>query len=908
MLRHWVVTCLFAFAALPAAAAGFEESTVDARASSRVGGHPSGITGERSTSDGEASPSGRLVVTVLDQSGGVIPSASVTLTPPVPGPDRSGARQVASNAVGIVVMEDLLEGIYTLRAEFPGFEPAVLEQVRVRGGRETRVRVTLQIRKLDEAVTVTRDRQTTSLDPRGSAFSSVLTREQIDALPDDPDEMEEALKALAPPGAVIRVDGFTGGKLPPKSQIRSIRLPRMDMFAAQNHGGMSGVTFIDIMTTPGNGPMRGNVDFNVLDDALNARNPFTPTKGAEQLRQYGYALAGTIRPNRTAFSVNGSGGAQYTSPNLMAVLPDGETVTDTIRQPRDSFSLMARVDHAINKDHALRASFDRTSTSSRNLGVGGYDLFDRAFDTHAIGNTIRVSENGPIGRRMFTETRFQLRWGDTTSRSSVEAPTIRVQDAFTSGGAQQRGGQQSRELEIASDLDYVRGAHSWRTGVLFEGASFTANDMTNYLGTYTFASLAAYDAGRPSGYTRRIGDPRVRYSTGQAAVYLQDDWRVARSVLISPGIRYGLQQHVGDYWNVSPRFSMAWSPFRNGNLTLRASYGYFYDWVPGDLYKQSVLVDGARQRELNVHDPSYPDPGLIGTSPPSNRYLWPGELDLPNAHRLSAGMDRTLSQNSRVTASYAVGWGRGLLRGRNLNPPVNGVRPDPSYANVVSLAGDAASRSQGVNVMYTFVRMDRRRLFLAVNYAWTSSRTNTSGGFSMPAGLGLDSEWGPAAADIRHRLGASFNMSPFKNVSVGLNLRGQSGMPYNVTTGSDNNGDGVFNDRPASVGRNSARGAAQWDLGGRVAYAWGFGTPRKAVGGPGQVAIQVGGGGSQLAPAFGGGATDKRYRLEVYVSGQNLLNRANFTAYSFVMTSPFFGTPVASAQPRKFQVGVRFGF
>ena len=68
----------------------------------------------------------------------------------------------------------------------------------------------------------------------------MLTREQIDALPDDPDEMEAVLKAMAPPGSTIRVDGFTGGKLPPKSQIRSIRLPRMDMFAAQNHGGMSG--------------------------------------------------------------------------------------------------------------------------------------------------------------------------------------------------------------------------------------------------------------------------------------------------------------------------------------------------------------------------------------------------------------------------------------------------------------------------------------------------------------------------------------------------------------------------------------------------------------------------------------------------------------------------------------------
>jgi hypothetical protein len=134
-------------------------------------------------------------------------------------------------------------------------------------------------------------------------------------------------------------------------------------------------------------------------------------------------------------------------------------------------------------------------------------------------------------------------------------------------------------------------------------------------------------------------------------------------------------------------------------------------------------------------------------------------------------------------------------------------------------------------------------------------------------------------------------------------------MPFNLTTGRDDNSDGVFNDRPLGTTRNSARGAAQIDLGGRLSYAWGFGTPRQQ-GGPGGTSIMIstGGGGGGLAPGFGGGAENKRYRLEVYISGQNLLNRVNFTAYSFVMTSPFFGQPVAAAQPRKLQVGARFTF
>jgi len=851
---------------------------------------------------------GRLAITVADQSGAVIPLAAVTVTGSDSVTQQATIPPVFTNGVGVAIIDRLLEGRYTVHVEFAGFDPVDVPDIRVRGT-ETRRRITLRIKKLDQEVTVRRDRQSSSLDPGGSAFSTVLTRDQIAALPDDPDEMAEVLKAMAPPGAVIRVDGFTGGRLPPKSQIRSIRLPRLDMFAAQNHGGMSGVMFIDIMTMPGNGPLRGSVDMNVLDDALNARNPFAPDKPQEQMRRLGVGLSGTIKPNRTSFSINGGSTSQYTSAILLAVLPDGLTVNDTIRQPRDAYNISARLDHAVTKDHAVRVSFDRDSSTSRNLGVGGFNLLARAYRGSTSTNLLRMSENGPLGRRLFTETRFQLKTTDNSSGSAVELPTIGVQDAFTSGGAQRRGGQQATEFEFASDLDFVRGAHSWRTGALLEGGQYRSDDMTNYLGTYAFASLADYSAGRPMSYSRRIGDPNITYSTYRAAIYLQDDYRITRSLLISPGVRYGVQSQISDRWNLSPRMSAAWSPFKDGRMTIRGSYGYFYDWVAGDLYKQTLLVDGYRQRETNIFNPPYPDPGLDGVTSPSNQYLWSDSLALPSANRVSMGVDRTLSQNSRISASYTRGWGVDLLRGRNLNAPVEGVRSDPAFANQVELASDAASRSQAASIYYSLVRMDKKRMFLMLNYTWSRSETNTTGAFSFPPGGGtLQTEWGPSPGDVRHRVGASFNISPITNVTVGINLRGQSGMPFDITTGRDNNADGVFNDRPAGVSRNSARGAVQWDLGGRVSYGFGFGTPKQAGGpGGGQIVINAGGGGG-LAPGFGGAAADKRYRVEFYVSGQNLLNRTNFTAYSFVMTSPFFGQPLAASQPRKFQLGARFTF
>ncbi len=852
---------------------------------------------------------GRLIVTVVDQTGGVIPSASVvvssgerdTTTPAAPV-------TTTTNEAGVATLADLAEGRYDIEASFAGFDPVTVRDVRVRGG-DVRRRITLRIKKVDELVTVGRDRQSAGLDPGGSAFSTVLTREQIDALPDDPDELEAALKAMAPPGSTIRVDGFTGGRLPSKSQIRSIRLPRLDMFAAQNHGGTTGALFIDILTQPGLGPMRGSMDVNFLDEALNARNAFTPTKTPEQLRRYGFNLSRTIRPNKTSFSLTATGGSQYTSPNLLAVMPDGSTLTDSIRQPRDSFYVNVRLDHAINKDHAIRVSADYDTSASQNLGVGGYNLFDLAYENDASTAMIRLSENGPLGRRFFTESRLQIRAAGSSDRSTVEAPTTRVLDAFTSGGAQRQGGQESLTFELASDLDYVRGAHSWRTGVLLEGGRYSSDDMSGYLGTYTFASLDDYSAGRASNYARRSGDPSIVYTAWRAGVYAQDDYRISRSLLLSAGVRYGVQRHVSDAVNLSPRVSAAWSPFRNGRLTLRGSYGYFYDWIGDDLYKQSLLLDGERLTSWNIPSPPYPDPGPLGATTPSDQYIWPDALVLPNAHRVNLGADRQLTPNTRLTVSYGRSWGRSLVRGRNLNAPVDGVRPDPTRANVVALASDAASWSQMLHVGVNVMKMEWHRTFMALNYTWATSDTNTTGGFSLPAsGNTLDTEWGPAPGDVTHRLGGAFNSTPFRNFTVGINLRAQSGLAYNATTGRDDNGDGVFEDRPDGERRNARRGDAQVDLGGRMSYAIGFGTPRPASGPAGtQVVISMGGGGG-LAPGFGGGAEDKRYRLEFYVSGQNLLNRVNYTAYSFVMTSPFFGSPVAASQPRKLQVGMRFGF
>jgi hypothetical protein len=306
-----------------------------------------------------------LRIVVADPTGAVIVGATVAAQPVESAGEPARA---VTNERGEAAFEALPQGRYTVTAEAAGFEPKQLVDLRLGG--DVRREVKLDLAKLVAEITVGQDPRERATDPRGNAFANLLSRSQIDSLPDDPDEMEEALKELAGPGAVVRVDGFRGGKLPPKSQIRGIRF-RRDMFAAENHGG--GMVFVDITTQPGGGPFRGTADFTFRDESLNARNPMVPERGPEQQQNMAFTASGTLWKNRTGFSFSSNGGTGYDSRTIVAALPN-TIFTDVVRRPADRASFTARLDHALTRAHTLRASYQHNATDNDNLGVGDFDL------------------------------------------------------------------------------------------------------------------------------------------------------------------------------------------------------------------------------------------------------------------------------------------------------------------------------------------------------------------------------------------------------------------------------------------------------------------------------------------------------------------------------------------------------
>lgn len=835
-------------------------------------------------------PRGKLIVTVADPSGGVIPAATVTIAGQDAVTKAVTVPPAKTVANGSATFEGLVPGRYTIGAEFPGFELGLLRDVRVNRGDNKHV-VVLPLKNLSESVTVGANNQ--AADRVNRAFGLNVTQEQIQALSDDPAEMARQLSEMAGPDAIFRVDSFEGQQLPPKSQIKSIHVTR-DQFAAETE--QPGSTFVDVITQPGIGPIRGGANFSFRDGSMSAKSQFTPTKGPEQTRGYGANIGGALIREKSNFSISVNGQSQYTTPNLNVALPTG-TRFDVLnlRQPFKNVNINALFDYALTRDQTLRFGYSQNNNSRRNLGIGAYDLPERAFTQDNNSYTFRALEAGPIGRRFFINTRMTMTWMNFGARSAIEAPTIIVQDTFNSGGAQRAGRVNGRNLTLASDLDYVRGIHSWRGGVQIYADWYRANLNNNYLGTYVFSSLAAYEAGTPLLYTRSTGDPVLNFFHSRVGWYFQDDLQVKKGLTISPGVRYSYQTGVPDNTAFEPRLGITWAPTKSGSTTLRASGGIFHGWLDPGIWWQTVRSDANHQRDIIIRNPSYPDPGSGGVVPPPNTYRL-GNYKLNKNVRYSAGIDQRFSPRAGVNLLYNYYHQDQLPRGTNLNPLVNGVRPDQAFGNIISTVTDAEIIRHEFFANFNLslaapgpatnrATINWRRLALNGSYSFIRARRNAMGPFDVPASGTLDTEWGRGPADNPYRVNVALTSTQVRNLTVNLSVNASDGFPYNQQTGFDDNQDGLLNDRPAGVGIWMLRTTPVWTLSSRFTYN-----------------IPLG------ATAAQGGAAPQRYRASVFVSINNLTNHANLTGFSGVMTSPFFRTATGVQNPRKVDMGMNISF
>src|SRR5689334_23019937 len=353
---------------------------------------------------------GALRGSITDELGAVIVGANVTLT------DASGAQKKATtNGEGVYTFAALAPGKYTLQAVAPGFAPSESKDVDITGARQT-LDVTLHV-TIEEKVTVAET--SVSTEATNNANQTVIAGKDLDALPDDPDELAAALQALAGPsvgpnGGQIFIDGFSGGSMPSKDSIREIRI-NQNPFAAENDQPSGR---IDILTRPGTDKLRGGASFNFNDESLNSRNPFAISSSKRtpfQIRYYSFNLNGPLVKRKASYFVEFNRNETDDNELIRATVLDSNfnptEVGSGFLLPRRNTSFSPRIDYAINTNNTLIARYNFFRFHADDQGVGGFNLPERGYDVISTNQNIQLTETAVLNATTINEVRFQYTHG-----------------------------------------------------------------------------------------------------------------------------------------------------------------------------------------------------------------------------------------------------------------------------------------------------------------------------------------------------------------------------------------------------------------------------------------------------------------------------------------------------------------
>lgn len=803
--------------------------------------------------------SGTLRGQITDEFGGAIVGATVTLK------DQAGVEKSATtNNEGVYTFSGLPSGRYVLQAQAAGFAVYENAEVNIAAGRSVPLDIKLNVTIEEQKVTVAAETPL-SAEAGNNSDAIVMRGTDLDALPDDPDDLAAALQALAGPsagpnGAEIFIDGFTGGRLPPKESIREIRL-NQNPFSAENDRPGGGR--IEILTKPGTEKFGGQAFFSFMDESLNSRNPFAPNRAAFQLRQYGGNLSGPISAKRASFFFDFERRETDDNDIVNATILDPAfniiPFSAAILTPQRRTTFSPRVDYQINPRNTLVARYTYSRTANENLGVGGFSLPSRAFDQSNTQHTFQLTETAVLSEKVINETRFQYIRQRIRQEGDNSQPTVIVLDAFTGGGSQIGLSSNAEDRwELQNNTSWSWGNHSLKAGGRLRAVRITDISPQNFGGTFTFAgglaplldannqavpgsnvfitSIERYRrtllfqhlglspaeiralGGGATQFTIAGGNEAAHISQWDFGGFIQDDWRARPNFTLSAGLRYENQGNISSNLNFAPRLAFAWSPGGGGSgatapkTVVRGGLGIYYDRFSESFGLQAERFNGVNQQQFTISDPLFfPDVPSVETlaafALPQTIRQVAGDLQAPRTFMAGLQVERQLPYKFTVFARAYTFRTRHALRARNINAPLPGTFGPTIVSDGVRPFGDVGDifqyESSGVvNQNQLTIGLNNRfsrRFSVFANYTLTKAMSDTDGANTFPANpYDLSGEYGRSAMDVRHRftLGGSISL-PWWQVSLSPFVIASSGRPFNITTGRDTNGDNLFTERPA---------------------------------------------------------------------------------------------------------------
>jgi hypothetical protein len=840
-----------------------------------------------------ADPSGAVVqnaaVAVL-QSGGPTHSATT---------DRTGGYQIAN----------LPPGKYTVTANAKGFTAFVQNEVQVSAGQTSQFNIALEIQVEQQKVNVEEESPQVDVNPANNASTIVLKGQDLEALPDDPDELLADLQALAGPsagpnGGQLYVDGFTAGELPPKSSIREIRI-NSNPFSAEYD--KLGYGRIEIFTKPGTDKYHGQFSVEGNSSGLNTRNPFLGDAQQEPYDSVIYMgnIGGPINKKASFFfnvqRRNIDEIAVVNTPTLDPKTLSEIQLSESVSNPRIRTNISPRIDYQLTPNNTLTARYQYFRDTQQNAGVGGFTLPEAGYNTTSSEHTVQISDTQILGSKVVNETRFQYLRDSSGQNPLSTAPTINVQGAFSGGGSS--GGTETDlqdHYELQNYTSIASGKHFLKFGGRLRAIHEVSTSSAGFNGSFTFPDLQTYSnalQGLSNGTPIQLkldktasgAVPSVPVTVVDAGLYIQDDWKVRPTFTLSGGLRFETQNAIHDHADLAPRVGFAWGIGGGGKsapkTVLRGGFGLFYDRFTQDLVLNADRLNGVTQLQFIV--PSPPSACFSDlTSPSCSSSLTPHtqtiyqigpKLHSPYIMQSAFSLERQVTKIANVTLTYLNSRGVHQFESLNVNAPLPGTpgSPPTSESPIYQYSSEGVFRQNQLIARFN-VRAGTK-LSLFGFYALGYANSDASGASSFPTDShDLAADYGRASFDTRHKvfvggtigLPYAFRLSPFMVFN--------SGTPYNVTVGrNDLNNDTILNDRPAFaitndpvclsliakchynatptasdvlIPINYLTGPNHFTLNLRLAKTFGFGPE---VGG--KNAAQTGGGPPSGGPPLGGG-------------------------------------------------------
>lgn len=784
---------------------------------------------------------------VLDERGDAIPNAEVTLTA-ADGKER----KVKSSFTGEFTIPNVPPGTYTLTALYEGFQPQTLTNFKFPTATGP-VTVKLAIAAVEIVTDVSVNNQAVSTEPDQNMNATVLGEEFIKNLPDNEDDLRDVLNALAGPtangdGATIMIDGFNGGRLPPREAIMQIRINQNPFSAEYSNPGFGRV---EIITKPGLGNWRGGGGWSYRNATLDARNAFALVKPDLDYNQFNFNIGGPLVKKRLSTFIFGNRSVTDGSGNTFARTLEGDFRANVPSRTTSTF-IGARADYLLNNKNTLNFSYnfnqqrrDNTEFAARfggGFGPGGGGGFggggnggggfgavggssqllpERGSDSENRNHTLRIGETWIISSKMIHEARFQYNRQFSNQIARSNGVAINVLDAFNGGGSTCcPNTTKTDEFEYQDYLTYTtKGAkHTIKGGIQLEYQSISDVSGGNFNGTYTFSSLGQYqiattDPTNPLGFARQLtinrGTQGLDYNILQGSWFVGDDWRMSQNLTLSFGMRHEFQTQLQDKMNFAPRLGIAWSPFKSRKTTIRAGGGIFYDRLRANQYENSIRFNGLTQQSyivrnaiFNLNDPYGANLDRLELQNTTLRPLDPN-LKAPYDINTSVGVEQQLPKGIVGSVTYIRSRGIHLFRTRNINAPIgfssnpqNPAQPIPIYPNPGDgfiYETEAAGLSSMNRLQFGFNRRVGRIMTFG-NYSLSWIRSNAEGTPADNYNLAL--EWARANADSRHNFSTGGFVTLPKGFRLNTFINASSGRPFNITTGDDTNQDGSFTDRP----------------------------------------------------------------------------------------------------------------